>query len=290
MLAHTWQFLGTWTFEPVPGLAIAVTAAAYVAAAVTVSRRSPGRPWPAGRTASFLGGLLLAWIVILGPIGAYDDIFFWSHMAQHIALMMIIAPLLLLGRPVLLLLRVTRPEARRQMIVPVLRSRAVRVLTDPVLTWLLFAGTLIGTHFSPFYNYALEHPPVHDYVEHPLYLGVALLYYYPLLDGNPGQHRTPHGARVLSLALMMMPEALTGFFIYAQGHVLYPWYAAVARPWGPSPLTDQQIGGSLMWAGGMLLDTGWLIAAVAAWLNAEQARTRRIDAQLARRQVPACPA
>jgi putative copper resistance protein D len=72
--------------------------------------------------------------------------------------------------------------------------------------------------------------------------------------------------------------------------VLYPWYAAVARPWGPSPLTDQQIGGSLMWAGGMLLDTGWLIAAVAAWLNAEQARTRRIDAQLARRQVPACPA
>jgi putative membrane protein len=290
MLAHTWQFLGTWTFEPVPGFAIAVTAVAYVAAAVTVRRRSPGRPWQAGRTASFLGGLLLAWIVILGPIGAYDDIFFWSHMAQHIALMMIIAPLLLLGRPVLLLLRVTRPEARRQMIVPVLRSRAVRVLTDPVLTWLLFAGTLIGTHFSPFYNYALEHPPVHDYVEHPLYLGVALLYYYPLLDGNPGQHRTPHGARVLSLALMMMPEALTGFFIYAQGHVLYPWYAAVARPWGPSPLADQQIGGAMMWGGGMLLDTGWLIAAVAAWLNAEQARTRRIDAQLARRQVPACPA
>ncbi|MCW2936158.1 MAG: putative copper resistance protein [Actinomycetia bacterium] len=290
MLADTWQVLGTWTFAPFPGLVILVTAAAYVAAAVTVSRRNPGRPWPAARTACFLGGLLLAWIVILGPVGAYDDVFFWAHMVQHIVLMMIIAPLLLLGRPVLLLLRVTRPEARRRMIVPVLRSRAVRVLTDPVLTWLLFAGTLIGTHFSPFYNYALYHPAVHDYVEHPLYLGVALLYYYPLLDGSAGQHRTPHGARVVSLGLMMMPEALTGFFIYAQGHVLYSWYVAVARPFGPNPLTDQQIGGAMMWGGGMLLDTGWMIVAVAAWLNAEQAKTRRIDAELARQQVPACPA
>jgi cytochrome c oxidase assembly factor CtaG len=290
MLAHAWQFLGTWTFEPFPGLGIAVTAAAYVVAAVTVSRRNPGRPWPADRTAGFLGGLLLAWIVILGPIGAWDDTFFWAHMVQHIALMMIIAPLLLLGRPILLVLRVTRPEARRRLIVPVLRSRAVRVLTDPVLTWLLFAGTLIGTHFSPFYNYSLEHPAVHDYVEHPLFLGVALLYYYPLLDGNAGQRRTPHWARVLSLGLMMMPEALTGFFIYAQGHVLYPWYAAVARPFGPGPLADQRIGGTLMWGGGMLLDTGWLVIAVAALLSAEQAKTLRIDAQLARQKVPACPA
>jgi putative membrane protein len=290
MLADTWQFLGTWTFEPFPGFAIIVTAAAYVAAAVTVSRRNPGRPWPAARTASFLGALLLAWIVILGPIGAWDDTFFWSHMLQHIALMMIIAPLLLIGRPVLLLLRVASPEARRRVIVPVLRSRAVRVLTDPVLTWVLFAGTLIGTHFSPFYNYSLYHPAVHDYVEHPLYLGVALLYYYPLLDGNAGQHRTPHWGRVVSLGLMMGPESLTGFFIYAQHHVLYPWYAAVARPWGPSPLADQQIGGGMMWAGGMLIDTGWLVIAVAAWLSAEQVKTRRIDAQLARQKVPACQA
>jgi putative copper resistance protein D len=290
MLAHAWQVLGTWTFQPLPGLAIAVTAAAYVAAAVTVSRRNRGRPWPGYRTASFLGGLLLAWIVILGPVGAYDDTFFWAHMVQHIALMMIIAPLLLLGRPVLLVLRVTRPQARRRLIVPVLRSRAVRALTNPVLSWLLFAGTLIGTHFSPFYNYALEHAAVHDYAEHPLYLGVALLYYYPLLDGNPGPRRTPHWARLASLGLMMMPEALTGFFIYAQGHVLYPWYAAVARPFGPGPLADQQAGGALMWAGGMLFDTGWLIVAVSAWLAAEQARTRRIDAQLARRKEPACPA
>lgn len=290
MLAHVWQFLGTWTFAPLPGIGIAVAAVAYLAAATAVSRRDRSRPWPVRHTVSFLSGLLLAWIVILGPIGAYYDVFFWSHMAQHIVLTMAVAPLLLLGSPVLLALRIAPPAFRRRWIVPVLRSRAVRVLTDPVLTWLLFAGVLIGTHFSSLYNYALEHPAVHDYVEYPLFLGAALLYYYALFDGNPGPRRMPHWARVASLGLMMGPEALTGFFIYAQNHVLYPFYLHVALPWGPNPLADQQIGGIMMWGGSMLIDTGWMCVAIAALLRAEQKKTRRLDAQLARESRVGRPA
>jgi putative copper resistance protein D len=281
---HSWQFLGTWSFDMFPGTGIAAAAVAYLAAVAAVgrrARRARGRPWPRRRTASFLGGLALAWLVILGPVGAYDDTFFWAHMVQHIALMMMIAPLLLLGSPVLLLLRVASPTLRHDWIVPVLRSRALKALTSPLLTWLLFAGTLLGTHFSPFYNYALEHPPVHRFIEHPLYLGVALLFYYPLLPGNPCARHVPHPLRLLSLGLMMVPEALTGFFIYATSHLLYPFYATVTRPFGPNPLTDQQIGGSLMWGAGMLIDTGWIILAVVALLHADQARTRRLDAQIA---------
>jgi putative copper resistance protein D len=292
---HIWQFLGTWSCDPFPGTGIAAAAAAYLAAAAAVGRRGArlpgragrGRPWPKRRTASFIGGLALAWIVILGPVGANDDTFFWAHMVQHIALMMVIAPLLLLGSPVLLLLRVASPAVRRRWIVPVLRSRILAALTHPLPGWLLFAGVLLGTHFSPFYNYALEHPLVHRFIEHPLYLGVALLFYYPLLPGNPGARHVPHGLRLLSLGLMMVPEALAGFFIYATNHVLYPYYAAVTRPFGPAPLADQQIGGSLMWGAGMLIDTGWVILAVIALLHADQARTRRIDAQLAREALSA---
>lgn len=279
---RVWQVLGTWTFDPLPAAGIAAAAVAYLAAAAAVGRRDRGQPWPRLRTASFLGGLLLAWIVLLGPPGAYDDVFFWAHMVQHIALMMVIAPLLLLGSPVLLLLRVAPPAARRRRLVPVLRSRAARVLTDPVLTWLLFAGVLMGTHFSPFYDEALRHPWVHDFIEHPLYLGAALLYYYPLLDGNPGPRRLAPGLRVASLGLLMVPETATGFFIYAATRVMYPYYETVSRPFGLSPLADQRFGGILMWGGAMVIDTGWLALAVAAWLRDEQARTRRVDAQLAR--------
>ena len=279
---HAWQVLRTWGYDPFPALGIIAAAIAYLWAALAVSRREPGRPWPKRRTASFLGGLLLTWIVLLGPIGAYADVFFWAHMVQHMAFMMVIAPLLLLGSPVLLLLRVTRPAARRRWIVPVLRSRAMRLLTDPVLTWVLFTGVLLGTHFSPFYDYALQHPVVNELIEHPLYLGVALLYYYPLLDSNPCPRRVAPELSVLSLGAMMVPETVTGFFIYASNYVLYSFYATVHRPFGPSALADQQIGGTLMWAGGMVIDTVWLSVAVAAWLRSDRARTQRMDAQIAR--------
>jgi putative membrane protein len=282
---HVWRFLGTWTLEPLPALIILAAAVVYAWAAVQVTRQDPRRPWPKRRTASFLGALLLTWIVLIGPVGAYDDVFFWAHMVQHIALMMLIAPLLLLGSPVLLLLRVTNPATRRRWIVPVLRSKALWVLSDPVLTWVLFAGVLMGTHFSPFYDYALQHPVVHDLVEHPLYLGVALLYYYPLLDANPCPRQVAPAIRVLSLFLMMVPETMTGFFIYASRYVLYSFYTTVSRPFGPGPLADQQLGGILMWAGGMIIDTGWIAVATAAWFSSEARKAERVDAQIARERA-----
>jgi putative copper resistance protein D len=164
---------------------------------------------------------------------------------------------------------------------PVLHSRAVRLLGNPVLAWLLFAGTLLGTHFSPFYNYAITHPVVHEYVEHPLYLTVALVYFYPLVGANPVRHGPTPLIKVVSLLLQMAPESMTGFFIYTARGVLYPAYATVHRPFGPGPLPDQQLGGALMWCSAMLIGSVWISLAVQAWLRAEARAGRRIDRQIA---------
>jgi len=281
-----WQFLGTWTFSPLAAAGIAGAGAAYLWAAARVTRQWPGRPWPRSRTASFGAGLLVAVLVLLGPIGAYTDVFFWAQMAAHIALMMVIAPLLLLGSPVLLILRATPPHARRRRVVPVLRSRALRTALNPVLTWVLFAGVMLGTHFSPFYDVALRHPDLREFVEYPLYLAVSLLFYYPLIGADPCPRRVEPPMRMLSLFLMMLPSTMTGFFIYASNFDLYPYYAHVHRPFGLGTIASQQIGGALMWAGGMIIDAGWLVVAVAAWLRADQVRTRRVDAEI-RRQLAA---
>jgi putative copper resistance protein D len=198
-------------------------------------------------------------------------------MVQHIVLMMLAAPILLLGSPVLLLLRASSRGVRHRWLVPVLRSRAVAALTHPVASWLIFAGVLMGTHFSPFYEYSLRHPLVHDYVEHPLFLGAALIYYYGLLPGNPSPQRLAPAWRALSLFLMMIPETMTGFFIYASRYLLYPFYGDVARPFGPSPLPDQQLAGALMWSGSMLIDSVWVSVAVLEWLRSEERRARRLD-------------
>jgi cytochrome c oxidase assembly factor CtaG len=274
---HAATFLANWTFDPVPVVLLLAAAVGYLAGVRALRRSQPGRPWPRRCTVSFLSGLALVWVVILGPIGAYDDIFFWSHMVQHIVLMMLAAPLILLGAPVLLLLRVSNRDLRHQVLVPVLRSRVVMTLTHPVVSWLIFAGVLVGTHFSPFFNYALNHPLVHEYVEHPLYLSAALIYYYPLLGHNSAPKRLAPSGRVISLFTMMIPETMTGFFIYSSNYLLYPFYGHVTRPFGPSALTDQQLAGALMWAGSMLIDSVWVSVAVLEWLHSEERRSHRLD-------------
>jgi len=276
------RILSTWDFEPLPAVGILVALGLYLWGVMLVGVKPPGRRWPVGRTVSFLSALALLWIAVMGPIGAYDDTFFWAHMTQHLMMMMVVAPLLVIGAPVLLLLQASSRATRKRWIVPVLRSRAMWIITNPVLTWLLFAGVLLGTHFSPLYNYATVHPMVHQFVEHPLYLGVALLYYYPLVGANPNPHGLPSLGKAVSLLLQMVPETMTGFFIFSAGYVLYPAYATVYRPFGPAPLPDQQLGGALMWGVGMVIDAVWIAIAVRGWLREEERKARRIDQEIAR--------
>jgi len=279
---HWGQFAGSWTFDPLVGSILLAVGLGYLCAVLAVDQRHPSSPWPIKNTACFIAGVALLWVAILGPFGAYDDVFFWAHMTQHLIITMVAAPLLVLGAPVLLILRVSPANFRRRWLVPVLRSTVARWLTNPVLTWLLFVIVLVGTHFSPFYDYALEHSWIHNFVEHPMYLTAALLFYYPLIGNNPAPRTLPAAGRVISLALMMVPEAFTGFFIYASPYLMYPFYATVDRPFGPGPLADQQLGGALMWSGSMLLDTAWIALAARDWLRADARRTRRQDLSIAR--------
>ena len=282
-VGHLWDFVATWTFDPFVLLVLFAVTTAYLVGARTVSRNHPAKPWPMRYSVSFLGGVAVIVLVTVGPVGSYDDTFFWAHMTQHILLMMLAAPLLLLGEPVLLVLRTSTPAFRRRRLVPVLRSRAVGILTNPVLTWFVFAGVLISTHVTGFFEYALEHDAVHNYVEHPLYLGVGLLYFYPLLGVGPGSTAVQPFAKVVSLFLMMIPEVALGFGIYTAGSVLYPYYLTFTdRPWGPSTaLLDQRLGGAFMWSAGMLFHTLWISVAAWEWIKSEERKGRRIDAQIA---------
>jgi len=266
-MGHVWEFVTTWSFEPFLALVLVAVATTYAVAAWQVTRAHPDQPWPPHHSVFFGLGLLVVLLATLGPVGSYDDDFFWAHMTQHILLMMLAAPLLLLGEPVLLVLR---------------------FVTHPVVGWLVFAGVLYGTHFTGFFEYALEHPAVHDYVEHPLYLGAGLLYFYPLLGLGPGASAMPPFAKVVSLFLMMLPEVMVGFAIYMAGSVLYPFYDTVDdRPWGPSnALDDQRLGGAFMWSSAMIFDAIWISVAVWGWWRAEEHKARRIDAEIAAERLP----
>ena len=274
------QFLSSWTFDPLLAAGMVAAALAYLAGVRRVRRRWPAARWPRSRTVWWLLGLAVAWFVTLGPIGAYDDVFFWSHMVQHLALMMLAAPLLMLAAPVTLLLRAMRPGAGRRRIQRILHGRVVRFLAHPVVAAALYLGTLAGVHFTSFYETALEHPLIHTYVEHPLFLCAGMLFYWSIIGVDPGPRRSPYPVRLGILLVMMPLESFVGLAIYSAHRVLYPFYLHVDRPFGPGPIADQQLGGSLMLITAMVVGVVWLAVAARGWYRHEQIAAAHLDRRL----------
>jgi putative membrane protein len=276
-----------WRFEPIVLVALAVAAVAWVILSRRVAVAHPVNPQPRWRSAAFLGGLAVLAVALMSPIEAYEGQLFSVHMLQHMLLELVAAPLLLLGAPATLALRAAAPPMRARLL-SVLHSRAVTVLSFPLLGWVVFAAVNWGWHFSSLYNDALETPWLHD-VQHLTFLGAALLFWWPVVGADPARWRLPHPVRLFYLFLAMPQNSFLGIALMSAPLALYSHYLTNARDWGPSPIVDQSIGGMLMWVGG---DVVFLLAmglVVAAWVRAEDRRTAREDAREDARLARATP-
>lgn len=205
---------------------------------------------------SFFSGIATILLVVITPIGARAMDYFSLHMIQHITLMMISGPLLVLGTPISFV-----PD-----------SRTFKVLTHPILSWFLYAALMIGVHLPGPHKFIMENPWVHTYVEVPLYIALPYLFYFNFLDRRHERRRVSQAIAVISLFLMMVPETLTGFFIYVSHGSLYNEMYS---------LDDQRRGGSLMWSGAMIIDAIWIALAVYHWIKSEERRSLEIDSEIA---------
>lgn len=243
---------------------LAVSAALYGWGLVRV--RQARRPFPRAAIVAFALGLLTVAAALLGPLDDLSDAQLSWHMVQHLVLVSVSAPLLLLGAPHRLALAAL-PAKPAASLAHALASAPLRVLTHPVFAWLQFALVLYGTHFSPLYQAALENDAVHA-GEHALYLTSAIVFWNPLLAVAPAPHAPAHPVRILSLFLALPMSAFLGFAFYVTQRVLYAHYAG-----RPGALADQQNAGAVMWiAGGSPLFIA-LLWCVADW----GARERRLE-------------
>ncbi len=267
-----------WRFDPLVIGGLLATGAAYLSLARSVGAAHPGNPPRHWRTAAFLGGLGAIAVALLSPIEAYEGVLFSVHMVQHLLLELVAAPLLLLGAPVTLVLRASSQAWRRRLL-RLLHSLPMRILSFPLLAWLLFAAVNWGWHFSSLYDDALENVALH-YVQHASFVGAALLFWWPVIGADPSPWRLPRPVRLFYLFLAMPQNSFLGVALMNAGAVLYPHYLTNLRAWGPSPLDDQALGGILMWVGG---DVAFLVGmglVVAMWVREEDRRTARLDARL----------
>ena len=265
-----------WTFEPIPTLGIAVVVGWWLWAVRRVNAAHPSNPVPRARSVAFLGGMLAISFALISGIEAYDTTLFSVHMIQHILLMLVAAPLLALGAPVTLILRVSSPATRRRWILPVLHSRVMRVLGHPVAAWVMFVAMMWGTHFSGLFNASLEDPLIHD-IEHVLFLTGALLFWWPAVALDPASWRMNHPVRIGYLVTQMTQNTFLAVVILNATSVLYPHYETVVRTWGMSALDDQRLAAGFMWIGGDAIFLTAILAVVAGWMRAEERTTARAD-------------
>lgn len=279
--ANGLDLLLAWSLEAHVLLPLLAAALIYRWAVGVVRRAHPDNQVPRYRVAAWYLGLVVLVIALASPVATYDTTLFAAHMVQHLLLVMVAAPLLALGAPITLLLRVASPAARARFVLPFLHSRVVRILAFPVVAWVVFAAVMWASHFSSLFGAALDNELMHV-AEHALYLGSALLFWWPVVGADPSPWRLPHPARVAYLFLGMPQSSFLGLAIFSAPAPLYEHYATLNRSWGPTPLVDQQWAGGFMWAGG---DAAFLVAMIVAlwvWLRAEERAGRLADEKLDR--------
>jgi putative membrane protein len=204
---------------------------------------------PAWRATSFLAGLACIWIAVGSPLASLDDELLTVHMLQHLLLMTVAPPLLLLGSPVLPLLHAVPKFAMRSSVAPLLRlpllQRFGHFLANPLFCFLTATAVLIGWHVPSAFALALQSEPIH-HLEHLSFLAAGVLFWWPVIPSWPSISQ-PRWSLVLYLFLATLPcDALAAFLAFCD-RVVYPAYLQAPRRFGLSPLEDQQCAGALMW-------------------------------------------
>jgi cytochrome c oxidase assembly factor CtaG len=227
----------------------------FVLAIAAVYVRGWLRRRDTSRLAAFLGGLAALLIALESPLDALDGIFLSAHMTQHLILMMVAPPLLLMGHPWVPLLHGLPKPLVKEGLGPLLTSKPLRQLahwlTAMPTTWLIFALSTIIWHLPRFYQLALRNPMWHGF-QHACFFWTGVLFWWPIIQPEPSRRRWPEWTLIPYLLFAdLVNTALSAFFVFS-GRVLYPSYQALHLT-GLSALDDQAFAGVIMWVPGSII-------------------------------------
>jgi putative membrane protein len=177
------------------------------------------------RVGSFVLGLLFIWIATASPLAVLDHEMLTAHMIQHLLLMTLAPPLILLGIP---------------------QKTVAHGMPNPVLCWLAAAGALVVWHIPSVFILGMRSPMWHG-IEQASFLAAGLLFWWPVIEPTQNAFKWPETSILLYLFLATLPcDILSGFLVFCD-RVVYPVFFSSSHPFGMSALEDQQCAGALMW-------------------------------------------
>jgi putative membrane protein len=218
-------------------------------------------PVPRARQISFYGGLAAVVIGLLSPLGVLaDDYWLSAHMIQHIFLTMIIPPALLWGVPVWMVDAVVRRFPRAWSV--------WRYLTRPVIAFMVAHVPYALAHFPAIYDSMLTNTPVHILM-HEIFFLTAFVAWWPILAPGPAYGRLAPPVQMLYFFVQTIPGQIVGAMIALSETPLYTPYVEAPRVFGLSAMTDQQIGGLIMWVMTGVVYLGLMAIVFFRWASAE---------------------
>lgn len=268
-------FWSSWVEEPLMVVAVFALVAAYVTGRSRLQGRSARIVFPAWRTWCYAGGVLAFVLALLSPIAAYSEELFAMHMVQHLLLLLVAPPLLLLGAPLIPLLWALPGGARRRVSRWLRPGQPLAVaghwLTTPVVAMLAYVVTVAVWHIPAFYDRAQGRTFMHD-LEHVMFYGTALLYWWPIVFPGGGRRRLGFGMAIPYLLPPFFEGMIIGIWLAFSNRPLYATYLGLDdHPiWGLSALDDQQLAGLIMWVPGGLFFLIPLLGLLARLLNQEE--------------------
>jgi len=267
------ELLRAWTFEPGVVIPIVASGLLYGLGIVRLRRASPKSLHRSDIVYFALGWCALV-IALVSPIHAWGSVLFSAHMTQHELLMLVAAPLLVLGRPIVpFLWSLPRSWALTLARFSKLNAweRTWRSISNPVVAWIIHAVVLWAWHLPFLFQATLENESIHA-LQHASFLFSALLFWWAVVHGR--RRALGFGLAVLYMFTTALHSGLLGALLTFANTLWYPAYAQRTAAWGLTPLEDQQLGGLVMWVPAGLVYIAAGLALFAGWLRESEIRAR----------------
>jgi putative membrane protein len=258
-----WQ---TWNLAPPVVLGIVLIALSYGRGVLVLrrNRRGPGLR----KIACFYAGLLVVIASLVSPLDALGASLFSAHMVQHLMLILVGAPLLVLGAPVVPMM-LSLPRSARAVTRSIERVRAVdaasRAVMKPVVVLALHSIALWAWHLPSLYQAALGDDGLHG-IEHVSFVATAMLF-WALVIGYRRRRRLGYGPAIMLTFVTALQSAALGVVLTFASTVLYRVHTGRTGAWGLSALEDQQLAGAIMWIPAGIVYLGVMCALFVAWMR-----------------------